>query len=411
MRKVFCEPELSDYLTEAIDKLQLEEIYNDPRHQFTRGSNGKLRGGCPFHDSKSGTSFVADETKQWWCAGCNEGGGPADYRASLKQGHCTKARGSDFIEVARELIEEAAMTMPERSFSPEQWAWIEKDQRKRSLLKATAETCQEHLWSDLPPAIQARQYLIEQRGLTEDGIRELGLGLYPSHKLIQARLKKMGFTPADWKGTGCVWTGFDCYITFPWRDAQGRMLTIYGRYNEATPPDGKPKTIALPGQGSKSSPLYLDRAIANRHKHVVAVEGVLDAALLQAKGDTRVVAYVAASFSDAQIQTLKRKGIEAVTLCGDPDQGGEKGTDSNLRRLTLAGIAVFVAPKLPDRLDPDEFVIREGLKGWNDHINAAEHGFTWKARMLVKKCINGTDSGKRHLINSANAFARGMANV
>jgi putative DNA primase/helicase len=73
-----------------------------------------------------------------------------------------------------------------------------------------------------------------------------------------------------------------------------------------------------------------------------------------------------------------------ITLCGDPDHGGERGTNSNLLRLTEAGISVYVAPKLPDELDPDEFLIREGMEGWEAHIKAALHGFRWKAQSLIE---------------------------
>jgi hypothetical protein len=200
------------------------------------------------------------------------------------------------------------------------------------------------------------------------------------------------------------------YITFLWNDANGRPLTIYGRYFRQHPPDGKPKTIASPGEKTKQSPLYFDRALEAGHKEIVLVEGVLDAVLLQAKGDTRVCAYVAANCSGDQIETLRRRRITRVTLCGDPDAGGENGTNSNLLRLVEAGISVYIAPKLPDGLDPDEFLLKHGMEGWKTHIDAAEHGFRWKARRLFESKDTSTDKGKADVLQGAIAFCKAVKN-
>jgi hypothetical protein len=156
--------------------------------------------------------------------------------------------------------------------------------------------------------------------------------------------------------------------------------------------------------------LYLDRALKAGHKEIVLVEGVLDAVLLQAKGDTRVCAYVAASCSREQIETLTRRQITKVTLCGDPDDGGENGTNSNLLRLTAAGISVYIAPKLPDGLDPDEFLVRENMEGWKAHIDAANHGFRWKAQRLIEAGNTSTDKGKADILKGAIAFCKAVKN-
>jgi len=48
--------ELSTCLEDAINALSVEQIYNHPAHNFKR-SGDKLRGGCPHHQSRSGTSY------------------------------------------------------------------------------------------------------------------------------------------------------------------------------------------------------------------------------------------------------------------------------------------------------------------------------------------------------------------
>lgn len=401
---------LSRCLEDTIDRLSAEQIYNHPAHNF-KESGDRLRGGCPFHPSKSGSSFVVTiSSKLFWCAGCQFGGSPADYRASLKAGQWVKARGRDFVEAIRELAADANVPFPEQESSPDEIAKAQKWERRRAVLAATHEYCQDVLWSDRSEALKARHYLVAERGLTEEEIKQLPIGYYPSAKELKRHLISKGFTEDDWKGTGCVWKGMERYITFLWNDASGRPLTFYGRYYEKYPPDGKPKTLATPGAKTKQSPLYFDRARKAGHKEVILVEGVLDAALLQAKGDTRVCAYVAASCSSDQIKTLKQRGITKATLCADPDHGGERGTNSNLLRLTEAGISAYIAPKLPDGLDPDEFCIREGMESWKVHIDAAEHGFRWQAQRLIESGNVTTDKGKAEVLQSAIAFCKAVKN-
>ncbi len=112
---------------------------------------------------------------------------------------------------------------------------------------------------------------------------------------------------------------------------------------------------------------------------------MIDAAIAQLSGMTNVCAYVAASCSQEQIQTIERKKIEKVTLCGDPDKAGDNGTASNLRRMLAVGILVYVAPRLPNKLDPDEFILKYGLEAWNKNINSAEHGLRWQAKRLIQQ--------------------------
>jgi DNA primase catalytic core len=401
---------LSRCLEDAINTLSAEQIYHHPAHNF-KHSGDRLRGGCPLHQSKSGSSFVVTiSSKLFWCAGCQFGGGPADYRASLKAGRWVKARGKDFVETVRELAADANVQFPVRESSPEEIAKAQKWERRRAVLAETQNYCQEMLWSERVEALEARHYLICERGLTEEEIKLLPIGYYPSAGELKRHLISKGFSNEDWKDTGCVWKDMERYITFLWNDASGRPLTIYGRYFKQFPPEGKPKTLATPGAKTKQSPLYFDRALKAGHKEIILVEGVLDAALLQAKGDTRVGAYVAASCSGDQIETLKRRGITKITLCGDPDHGGDKGTNSNLLRLTEAGIGVYIAPKLPDGLDPDEFLLAQGMEGWKAHINSAAHGFRWKAQQLIDSGDVTSDTGKAEILQSAIALCKAVKN-
>jgi len=400
---------LSEFLDSVISRLSVEDVYSHPSHQL-KVSGNRHRGGCPFHESKSGSSFVVSrDSLLFWCEGCQHGGSALDYLYSLKVGYWDRPRGRDFVETVKQLGELAEMPLPEFERSPEAIEKARQWESRRAILQAVIEHSQQVLWSSRGE--DARRYLIQERGLTEDQIRDLGLGLYLSREDVERFLRKNDFSLEDAKNAGVIWSKLEGYILFPWLDSRGRPLTLYGRYQVKAAPEGKPKTIALKGEGTKQSPLYLDRAVKAGHKDIVMVEGVLDAALLQAQGDTRVCAYVAASCSGQQIETLERHRIESVTLCGDPDDGGENGTLSNVERISKTGIKVYVAPKLPDGLDPDEFLLREGLEGWDRHIASAVHGYTYKAQRILAKSDINTDFGRATVLEEAIAFTKTATDV
>jgi replicative DNA helicase len=275
----------------------------------------------------------------------------------------------------------ARVTFHERESSPEEAAEWNRKEARRSALAVLMDYAREALWS--PKGSAAVAYLKEKRGLKEDEIRDLGLGFYHSIKEVEEALKSAGVEADAVKASAVTWEKLEGYILLPWADAMGKPLTVYGRA-VGSPPEGKPKTIALPGEGTKSSPLYFDRARKAGVHEVVVVEGVFDAAVLQVRGDHRVVASVAARLSDLQIETLRHFKVGRVFVCGDPDGGGDKGNADNVKALTAAGLEAYVVPRLPDGKDPDEYVNENGLEAWKALVNKALPGQLFQAERILE---------------------------
>jgi putative DNA primase/helicase len=172
---------------ETIARLSAEEIYNLYAHNFVGDRSGKLRGCPPFRESKSGTSFTVFGDKGFFDAGDGFSGTPADYIHSMKVGRWERAKGRDFVEAVRFLCDRASIDFPERTPSPEQIEKAERWQRRRAVIGATIEYCAQVLWTDA--GIAARQYLVEERGLNDDCIKNLQLGFYRSRVDVIAALK------------------------------------------------------------------------------------------------------------------------------------------------------------------------------------------------------------------------------
>lgn len=376
-------PRLGDFLDQILPHLSAEIVFSSPAHRWkTQGKEWK--GSCPWptgHDNKTGTAFsVNPSTLEWYCSGCREGGHAVQYLHRLKGGS-GKPVGEDFVSLVRELAAMAGVTFPERSYSPEEVEERTRQEGRRSALAVLMDYARETLWS--PKGAAAVAYLKEKRGLSEAEIRDLGLGLYHSAHEVEKALLSAGVDADAVKASAVTWGKLEGYILFPWADAMGKPLTVYGRWI-GDPPKEKPKTIALPGEGTKGSPLYFDRARKAGVSEVVVVEGVLDAAVLQVRGDHRVVASVAARLSDLQIEALRRFKVKRVFICGDPDGGGDKGNADNVKALTAVGLEAFVVPRLPPKQDPDDYVNKNGLDAWRDLVKRSLPGALFQAERILE---------------------------
>jgi DNA primase len=420
---------------EVLPRLTPEQVFTDPALRWHKAED-KWRGGCPWHRSESGTSLtVSPGSLLWYCAGCHFGGGPIQYLWRLRGGSGSPT-GQDFVALVRELATRAGAPFPERELSAAEIEEARYREARRALLEAVTGHCQETLSS--PAGEAARTYLRERRGLSDEDLETLRVGLSPSVSSLRRVLEAQGHAPGDVTAAGVLAPRLEGFFLIPWADEHGRPLTLYGRWPEKTPPlmqelpawreprrrsqaEWKqlspaeqarvpweepriPKTLALPGEGTKGSPLYFDRARRAGHPDLVLVEGVFDAALLQARGETQVIACVGAQLSRAQVETLARHGVRSVTLCLDPDSAGESGIASCLRSLKTAGIPAFVAPQLPDGLDPDELVLRDGLEAWRGHLRGAVHAYRYQAEALIRKHRPGnewSDRGRARALEEA----------
>ncbi len=325
--------------------------------------------------------------------------------------------GEEFIGAIRRLALKVGLddAVLDRPLSPEEEKRLRVREARRAVLHAVVGKAQDVLWSE--EGAVAVEYLRSERGFTDDQIRALGLGLYPSTDEMALALLRAGISPEATQDAGVLWSKLQGFIAIPWADAKGHPLTLYGRWPGKVPPLKKdhpgwqkerieswegwqnrteeeratdpweeprvPKTLALPGAGSKASPLYLDRALSAGHTEIVLVEGVFDAAFLQVHGDSRAVASVAAQLSGEQVETLVRGRVRQVFICGDPDGGGDRGTVANILSLSAAGIATYVVPRLPEGLDPDEFVRRDGSDAWKARVADSVRGQVHRAELAL----------------------------
>ena len=388
-------------LAKAIQKLTKEQLY--PSIEWA----DEKRGRCPYHQSKSGNSFTVTQNKRFHCAGCGVSGDPVDYLYSIEIGKLDRCPSHRFTEYGAKILEMAEVNVKQTTpFKPTQK--ITRTAHKPSVLKDTAE----YTHRELLKTPEALNYL-KKRMVGEETIKRLQVGYYLDssqlHNFITTE-KNHYYGKGEPNGVHAMdilHKKYNGYLTFPWLNETGKQhQTMYFRY-AGTPPEEKPKTLALPGEGSKSTPLFLHNCLQHNHTELLAMEGVIDALSLIDSGLNNVVAYVGASFSNEQIAVIRRCGIKSVTIIPDADEGGQNGLKSSVIRLFNSDIDSYSC-LLPDGLDPNDFLIKYGFEKWQDYTKKTKSALSAIVDNILAKYSDQEHSNmiKNRMINEVRDFTK-----
>lgn len=326
------------------------------------------RGLSPFKAEKTPSFFVNDQKGFYHCFASGEHG---DIFRFLME-----TEGLTFPEAVERLAEEAGVTLPKwEPKNPEQRRQIEEQQDERTRLYALLEASAAFFQASLAGAAgsEARHYVETKRGLGRAAISGFRLGYAPGGRMVlRQHLTSLGFSVPDMIASGMLIGGDDIpepydrfrnRVMFPITDLKGRVIAFGGR---ALDPDAPAKYLNSPETPlfHKGSVLFNAagaRAPAHSKGRVIAVEGYMDVVALAEAGFAESVAPLGTALTEDQVKLLWRMADEPI-LCFDGDSAGRKAAwraiDTVLPHLA-AGRSVRFA-FLPDGLDPDDLVRREG---------------------------------------------------
>ena len=233
--------------------------------------------------------------------------------------------------------------------------------------------------------------LIRQRGVLAASVEEFGLGYAPGKgtALVDA-LRKEGFDPALLELSGLVFRRADPRDggglvdrfrhrwVFPIASESGRVVAFGARALG----DDQPKYLNSPETliYSKSRVLYnLARAreAIRKSNQAVLVEGYMDAIAVFQAGVGNVVASCGTALTAHQVKLLARSATEVI-VSYDPDTAGANATDRSLVLLLEENLSVRIV-RLPDKLDPDQFVKQRGAEAYREAVASAAPFFRYLA--------------------------------
>ena len=336
-----------------------------------RKAGHALVGLCPFHQEKTPSFRVDPDKGLYYCFGCQAGGDVFSFVKSL--------HGLDFAEAAQMLGDRCGIPRPAPRGARDRGRGERDDSRARVL--AALETVQGFFKESLlgPAGGAARRHLAD-RGLGSEHAEEFGLGFAPEgwdHQLrhLVARgykpeeLVEAGLALAKRQGSG-FYDRFRSRITFPIRDAAGRIVSFGGRIVG----EGEPKYLNGPESRvyEKSRTLYRLSEVGSEIRQAgrsVIVEGYFDAVGLAARGVPGVVAVCGTALSPDHARMLSRFSPRVV-LAFDADEAGRRAARRALAPLLHEGLEVRVA--VPEEgLDPEELGRRRGAEAVQQLVDSA----------------------------------------
>ena len=392
-----------DSILQAADMVQLVNSAGVKLHKA-----GRLwKGCCPFHDEKTPSFVVYENTQTYKCFGCGEGGNAFSF--------LMKKKNMTFIEAVRELAAQYHITIEEEQLTPEQ-AQAEKEKESlRVIYEAAGSYFHQKLIASIQSSDKIGQYATGR--FSEETIKNFKIGYADSEwQSLWNYMKEKGFleelllkSDLFRESNGRVYDFFRSRLVFPMFDRVGRIIGFSGR-------DLTGEKNVAKYQNSSETPIYhkgetlygLNFAIPAIRKYDVAilVEGNPDVVKMHEHGVNNVVAACGTALTETQIKTIA-KYTKNFCLLYDGDAAGVKATKKNAEIIINLGYNPLVlsipAGEDGSKQDPDTFFKdRDDFK--NFYLQKAEPFVVYLAKSKKENCRNNAPLAAKTAAEIARLF-------
>ena len=374
-----------DSINELRSKLDIVEVISSYIPLSKKGRN--YFGICPFHDDTNPSMSISSEKQIYKCFVCGSSGNVFNFVMDYEH--------ISFPETLNLLAKRYNM---EGEFNLKKE--VSKYEPFYEIMNIASKFYQNNLYSK--EGLKAREYL-KNRMLDDETIKEFEIGLsLPTKDTLTNLLTSKGHSLEELNLIDLSNTNHDTYINriiFPLHDLKGRVNGFSGRiYN------GEDLNKY---QNTKETPIFKKREnLFNYHrvreevrksKSVIVMEGFMAVIRAHTVGIKNCIATMGTALSTEQLSLIKKLSNEII-LCYDGDDAGKKATLLNGEQFLKSGINPKVI-SLPERLDPDDYIIKYGRDKFCDLIENAIKFTDYKIKNLKSNYDLSSVSDKTNYIN------------
>ncbi|MGI6341210.1 MAG: DNA primase [Minisyncoccales bacterium] len=380
-------------LDEIKNRLDIIDVISGYIKLEKAGANYRAR--CPFHDEKTASLMVSPSKQIWHCFGCSTGGDIFEF--------VKKIEGIDFGDALKILAEKAGVELKKYNKN------TLRDKTERQKISEVLEQALkffEYYLHKSKKGQRVKEYLIKNRGFSEELIREWKIGYAPdSFDKLSNFLENRGYNKtyiekaglAFLKTNGGLCDRFRSRIIFPFFSINSDLIGFTGRIFEKEEDIAKylntPATLLY----DKSRALFgIDKAKIEIRKEdkCILVEGNIDCIMTHNAGTKNVVAVSGTALTDLHLKIIKRYTLNLI-FAFDMDNAGAKATERAINLAREMGFNVSVLD-LGKEKDPADVILKQGKNEWVKIVNSAEKimDFYFKKAFLNRNSENIDDKKK-----------------
>ena len=372
-----------DKIAQIKDSVNIVDVISEYVSLTPHGKN--YFGICPFHDDNNPSMSVSPEKGIYKCFSCGATGSVFKFVQDFEK--------ISFKEAVKKIASKAGIEVD--------IGHIKKNKTFPKLHEIYDLSLKFYTNNiNTKEGKEAKNYL-KERQIDDNIIKEFEIGLSLKNNLSEILTKK--YKEEDIEKTGLSYKSnnsfIDLYhnrIMFPLYDLEGNVVAYSGRKYHKNDLDNKeiPKYINtretdIFKKGNLIYNYHRAKNIARQKNEIIIMEGFMDVIRAHSVGIKNVVATMGTAVTSTQANLIKKMAKEVI-LCFDGDEAGKKASLACGEELLKLGTSPKVI-RLEDNLDPDEYILKKGLKAFELKIENASSFITFKLE-TIKNNLNLKDA-------------------
>lgn len=368
-------------LDEIRDRADIVDLIGEYVDLKRSGSN--YMGLCPFHSEKTPSFSVSPSKSIFKCFGCGVGGDVITF--------VMKRENLSFPEAVEFLADKYNVRL-------EVYKDENKEAReKRNRLYEINREAGLHFLKNYE-ASQKTQLYLKNRMLSDKTIRSYGIGYSKdSWTDLYDHLTKMGYREDELlelnliskSKNGNYIDRFRDRVMFPIINRNNRIIGFGARaFGDAKPKYLNSRETPIFHKGSNVFNINIISRESTRER-IILVEGYMDVISLYNSGINYSIASLGTSLTIDQANIIKKMARD-IYICYDSDSAGINATSRAIDIFLQASVKPKII-ELEGGLDPDDFIKKYGVEGFENKIKSAISYIEFKIKKL-KENFNLEDS-------------------